>query len=78
MTISAREWSLEWLLEKSKRFKLARRVPCTTKNLDKVVEQYEESDVPLVIEGWHQTSHWPTEVFSMDFCRQYFRNKNKG
>lgn len=76
--ISSKGWSVEWLLKRSETFKLARRVSCTVDDLDNVIEQYEESDVPLVIGGWHQTSQWPKKVFNMDFCRQYFREENKG
>ncbi|EKM82524.1 hypothetical protein AGABI1DRAFT_104482, partial [Agaricus bisporus var. burnettii JB137-S8] len=77
MMISSKGWSVEWLLKRSETFKLARRVSCTVDDLDNVIEQYEESDVPLVIGGWHQTSQWPKKVFNMDFCRQYFREENK-
>lgn len=76
-TISTRGWTLDKLLARAGHFKSVPRVSCTAHDLEKVIEQYEEEDVPLVIEGWHQTSDWPQDIFNIDFCRQHFRGEDK-
>ncbi|KAF9454665.1 hypothetical protein P691DRAFT_656001 [Macrolepiota fuliginosa MF-IS2] len=75
--ISARGWTFDELLGKGERFKPATRVSCTSQGLNTRIHEYEDLGVPLVIENWHQESHWPEDIFNMDFCRQHFRDGKK-
>lgn len=74
--ISAQGWSFDELLTKGERFKPAPRVSCTSEDLAEEILQYEDG-LPLVIEGWHQSSRWPKNIFTLDHCRQYFLENDK-
>jgi hypothetical protein len=48
-----------------------------SEDLEGQMKQHEELGVPFVVEGWHQHSRWPTKIFNLEFCLQYFQGKNE-
>ena len=64
--ISTAGWTLDSILQSSKRFHLVPRVPCSNVGLQAAIDAYEDSGVPLIIEGWHKHEKWPKDMFGID------------
>jgi hypothetical protein len=65
-TISTIEWSLESLVASGKRFHIVPRVSASSKKLPTEIDYYEQSGIPVIIEGWDQHSGWPKKLFHID------------
>ncbi|KAI0273333.1 hypothetical protein BC834DRAFT_816741 [Gloeopeniophorella convolvens] len=73
-------WTLDGLVSSGERFRAIPRVPASDPNLDAVLRKHEESGIPLVIEGLHERSGWPSDMFNTDWLRengqQYIQVRN--
>lgn len=73
--ISTRDLTLSDLLRQG--FLPVPRFSFRSENLESQVKHHEKSGVPLIIEGWHKHHRWSKEIFSIDFCLQYFRGEKE-
>lgn len=73
--ISTRDWTLRDLLRQG--FLPVPRSSFKSEGLESQIKRHEEFGVPFIIEGWHKHHRWSEEIFSIDFCLQYFQGKNE-
>lgn len=64
--ISTKGWTLDSLINKSLNFHHVRRVPASSSSLPQIINDHENSGVPLVIEDCHKHPSWPKEEFTLD------------
>lgn len=77
--ISTDGWSLDYLLKQSNNFREIPRVHATSLDLSRRIGRFESSkeNEPLVIEGWHETPEWPSDLFTIDWLRQNGKSGEK-
>lgn len=66
-SISTKDWSFSWLLNKGDRFKPVPRISINDPNLVERIKQYETDGIPLVIDHWHEHTSWPSHIFGLDW-----------
>lgn len=74
LTFSSRDWTLNKVLKRGKRFQSVRRVSALDKNLLHELEQYEKSACgePLIVENWHQHPRWPKGLFDLEWLVEHY------
>ncbi|KAG7447928.1 uncharacterized protein BT62DRAFT_979758 [Guyanagaster necrorhizus] len=72
-TSLTKEWSLEGLLQKGKRFFPVPRVSAVAggQSLEGTLEQYDRNTTPLVIEDWHKHVGWLGQKFNLEWFREH-------
>lgn len=77
--ISSRDWTLQGLLRRGKRFKQVKRIPASwpEAQLLSAIEQHEQSGEPLIIEGWHQQRNWPRDLFDINWLLRNCGDQSK-
>ncbi|KAL1742371.1 hypothetical protein HDZ31DRAFT_84174 [Schizophyllum fasciatum] len=68
--VSTRDWSFDGIVASSTNFLPVKRVSCGA-DLSAVLEDYRNSDVPLVIEGWHLGASWDPDLLSLDWFAKH-------
>ncbi|KAG6867007.1 hypothetical protein C0991_003923 [Blastosporella zonata] len=63
--ISTREWTLQGILNTSKRFLLVPRV--AHQDATNAIARFEENGIPHIIEGLHNAPKWPKEDFTPEW-----------
>lgn len=71
--ISTEGWTLQSLVGFSENFHPIERVKATAskEDIERAVTRYEEEDIPMIIEGWHEHEQWSKELFSLDYFRAH-------
>jgi len=69
-SITTSGWSLSTLLGSSKNFLPVHRIPFNTPDLHTKIEDFEKSEVPFIVQGWHNHEQWPQHLFDIDSFSQ--------
>lgn len=75
-SITTRDWTLEGLIAKGKRFREIPRVSAQQSGdvLKGTIEKHEQSGVPLIIEGWHKHHKWSSDIFDVHWLEKHHGN----
>ena len=63
-------WSLSNILESSNAFLPVPRIACNKVDMQTEIDNHEKSGVPVIIEGLHEHTKWPKELFNIDSFKQ--------
>lgn len=75
LKISTKGWSLKGLLDEYDNFYPVDRISAAASNLQETLKEHEETGIPLVVEGFHELSGWPTDLFSLNGFCEYSESK---
>lgn len=72
-TISSKDWTVDGLVERGKRFEKVARVSihASSAEVAAAIEYHELAGTPLIIEGLHKHKSWPKEMFEIDWFREH-------
>jgi hypothetical protein len=74
VTLSCKDWTLEWLVRKGKNFHLVPRVQWSPNtSISAEIEAHERANkgVPLVVEGLHNNPQWIKDGFTPSWLEQH-------
>ena len=73
VSFTTKDWSLEGLLKKGKRFFPVPRVSAVDDQspLQETLLKYDKGTMPLVVEDWHKHPDWPGQKFNLEWLREH-------
>ncbi|KAK0196957.1 hypothetical protein F5146DRAFT_919505 [Armillaria mellea] len=73
VSFTTKDWSLEGLLKKGKRFFPVPRVSAVDDQspLQKTLLKYDKGTMPLVVEDWHKHPDWLGQKFNLEWLREH-------
>lgn len=73
--VTSRDWTVDGLVEQGgKHFRPVTRVSAFDKSPDeirRVVEDYERSGQPLIVQDLHKSKHWPADIFNVEWLLEH-------
>ncbi|KAK6495816.1 hypothetical protein TWF481_002862 [Arthrobotrys musiformis] len=74
--------NIQNLIENTKNFRAVKRIDVseqniTTEFLGQIYDEYGGRGIPVVLSGFHQKSHWPEKVYSLDWLKSHYGLEKK-